>query len=104
MEWKTHLSPLQTPQKRNLFPWRSWLVVILKRQLAVEVLPRGRNLSPEREPVSDPEESGNKRVPKKKRKFSSKEEPLISGPEEAAASKSSSSKKKKKLRKLFQEN
>ena len=46
MEWKTHLSPSPSPRKRNLFPKRSWLVVILKRQLAVEVLPRGTNLSP----------------------------------------------------------
>lgn len=36
------------PKKRNLFPRRSWSVVILKKQLAVEVFPRGRNLSPKR--------------------------------------------------------
>ena len=47
--------------------------MILKRQLAVEVFPRGRTL-PKEEPVNDPEESGNKRVPKKKRKFSFKEQ------------------------------
>ena len=67
--------------------------MILKRQLAVEVFPRGRTL-PKEEPVSDPEESGNKRVPKKKRKCSFKEEPLNHGLEEAAVSKSNSSKKK----------
>ena len=60
-------------------------------------LPKRKKSFPKEEPVSDPEESGSKRVPKKKRKFSSKEEPLSSGPEEAAASKSSNSKKKKKL-------
>ncbi|KAJ8779243.1 hypothetical protein J1605_012705 [Eschrichtius robustus] len=37
---------------------------------------------PTEEPVSDPEESGNKRVPKKKRSFSSREEPLSSGPQQ----------------------
>ena len=41
-EWKTHLSPSPNPRKRNLFPRRISLVVIVKRQLAVEVLPRGR--------------------------------------------------------------
>ena len=32
MEWKTRLSSSPKPRKGNLFPRRSWLVVILKRQ------------------------------------------------------------------------
>ena len=51
IEWKTYLSPSPNSGKRNLFPRRSWLVVILKRQLAVKVFPRGRNLSPKRNPL-----------------------------------------------------
>ncbi|OWK13763.1 hypothetical protein Celaphus_00017324, partial [Cervus elaphus hippelaphus] len=60
-------------------------------------LPKWKKSIPKEEPVTDPGESENKRVPKKKRKLSSKEEPLSSGPEEAAVSKSSGSKEKKKL-------
>ena len=92
----------QTQEKKNLFPGSSWSVVILKRG-GTGSLPKRKKSFPKEEPVTDPDESENKRVPKKKRKLSSKEEPLSSGPEEAAASKSSSSKKKKKLRKLSQE-
>lgn len=55
---------------------------------------------PKEEPISDPEEAGNRSVPKKKRKFSFKEEPLSTRPEEATGSKSSNFKKKKKLQKL----
>ena len=77
--------------------------MILKRQLVLEVFPRGRNLFPKRNQLLTlMSQSENKRVPKKKQKLS-KEEPLSSGPEEAAASKSSGSNKKKKLRKPSQE-
>ena len=47
MEWKIHPPPSPNPRKGDLFPRKSWLVVILNRQLAVEVFPRG-NLSPKR--------------------------------------------------------
>ncbi|KAB0355811.1 hypothetical protein FD755_021752 [Muntiacus reevesi] len=66
-------------------------------------LPKRKKSFPKEEPVTDPDESENKRAPKKKQKLSSKEEPVSGGPEEAAASKSSGSKKKKKLQKLSQE-
>lgn len=66
MEWKTHLSPSPNPRKRKLFPRRSWLVVILRRELAVEVFPRGRNLCPlqlvtlkSRETRKSPRKRGN---------------------------------------------
>ena len=95
MKWKIHLSLFPNPRKKNLFPGRSWSVVILKRG-GTGNLPKRKKSFPKEEPVTDPDESENKRVPKKKRKLSSKEEPLSSGPEEAAASKSSGSKKKKK--------
>ena len=103
MEWKTHLSPSPSPRKRNVFPRGSWLVVTLKRQLAVEVLPRETNLSPKWNQLVTvkSQETG---VPKKKRTCSSKEEPLSSGPEESVASQSGEPKKKKQLQKLFQEN
>ena len=39
IEWKSHLYLSPNPRKRNPLPRRSWLVVILKRQLAVEVFP-----------------------------------------------------------------
>lgn len=42
------VSTFSKPKKRNIFPRRSWLVVILKKQLAVEVFPKGKNLSPKR--------------------------------------------------------
>ncbi|KAB0351651.1 hypothetical protein FD754_016508 [Muntiacus muntjak] len=66
-------------------------------------LPKRKKSFPKEEPVTDPDESENKRAPKKKQKLSSKEEPVSSGPVEAAASQSSGSKKKKKLQKLSQE-
>ena len=47
MEWKTLLSPSPNPRRRNLFS-KEELVVILKKQLAVEVFPRGRKLSPKK--------------------------------------------------------
>ena len=57
-----------------------------------------KNSFPKEEPVSDPKESGNKRVPEKKEeKFFSKGKPLCSGPGDAATSKSSGSKRKKTL-------
>ena len=91
---------LSKPQKKKSLSKEELVgsdLEILKRQLVLEVFPRGR-----KETVTDPDESENKRGPKKKWKLS-KEEPLSSGPEEAAASKSSGSKKKNKLRKLSQE-
>lgn len=40
---------LTKPKKKKLFfPKRSWLAVILKKQVALEVFPRGRHLSPKR--------------------------------------------------------
>ena len=45
MDWKTHLSLFPNPRKRNIFSRKSWLVVIMKRQLALGVFPRGKNLS-----------------------------------------------------------
>ena len=39
IEWKSHLYLSPNPRKRNHLPRRSWLVVILKRQLVVEVFP-----------------------------------------------------------------
>ena len=76
----------------------------LEETAGCESLPKRKKSFPKEEPVSDPEESENKQVPKKKRKWSSKMEPLSRGPEENAARKSSGSKKKKKLQKLSQEN
>ncbi|XP_028018056.2 nucleolar protein 56 [Balaenoptera acutorostrata] len=92
------------PKKKKSFSKGELVSSDLEETAGSGSLPKRKKSFPKEEPDSDPEESGNKRVPKKKRKFSSKEEPLSSGPEEAAASKSSSSKKKKKLRKLSQEN
>ena len=77
MRWNIRLSLSPNPRKRNVFSRRKCSGVILKRQLAVEVFPRGRNLSPKRNQLAtDPEGSGNKSAPKKKKTFSSREEPL----------------------------
>ena len=48
------------------------------------VPPKRKKSFPKKEPHSDPEKSGNRRVLKKKRNLSSREDPLGSGPEEAA--------------------
>lgn len=50
---------------------------------------------PKEEPVSNPEEAGNRSVPKKKKKFSLKEEPLSSGPEEALIARAAAPRKSK---------
>ncbi|NP_001231234.1 nucleolar protein 56 [Phacochoerus africanus] len=89
------------PKKKKAFSKEELVSSDLEERAGSGSLPkRKKSLS---SPVSDPEESGNKKIPKKKRKLSPKEEPLSSGPEEAAVSKSSGSKKKKKLQKLSQE-
>ena len=61
-------------------------MVTLKRQLAVEFLPRGRNLSPKRNHTVTlkSQETGGQEVLEKKRNLSSREDSLSSGPEEAA--------------------
>lgn len=84
MEWKTHLSPFSNSKEKKCFPRRSQLVVTLKRQLAVEFLPREKKSFPKKEPHSHPEKSGSRRVLKKKKTQMSREDPLGSGPEEAA--------------------
>lgn len=91
------------PKKKKSFSKEELVSSDLEETAGTGSLPKKKKSFPKEEPVTDPDESENKRVPKKKRKLSSKEEPLSSGPEEAAASKSSGSKKKKKLRKLSQE-
>ena len=91
-------------RKKKSFSKEELVSSDLEETAGCESLPKRKKSFPKGEPVSDPEESENKRVPKKKRKFSSKMEPLSRGPEEAAASKSSGFKKKKRLQKPSQEN
>ena len=91
------------PKKKKSFSKEELVSSDLEETAGTGSLPKRKKSFPKEEPVTDPDESENKRVPKKKPKLSSKEEPLSSGPEEAAASKSGGSKKKKKLRKLSQE-
>ncbi|XP_059964794.1 nucleolar protein 56-like [Mesoplodon densirostris] len=93
---KTNLCPSPNPPKKKSFSKEELVGSDLEETAGSGSLTKRKKSFPKEEPVSDPQESGNK-VPRQKRKFSSKEEPLSSGPEEAAASKSSSSKKKKKL-------
>ena len=85
---------LSKPKKNKSFSMEELVSGDFEETAGGGSLFKWKNSFPKEEPVSDPEESGNKRVPKKKRKFSFKEEPLNRGPEEAAVSKSSSSKKK----------
>ena len=73
MEWKTHPSPSPSPPKKEIF---------FQETAGSGSLTKRKKSFPTEEPVSDPEESGNKRVPKKKRNFSSREEPLSSGPQQ----------------------
>ncbi|KAB0366756.1 hypothetical protein FD754_010912 [Muntiacus muntjak] len=88
----------QKPQeKKKSFSKEVLVSSDLEETAGTGSLPKRKKSFPKEEPVTDPNESENKRVPKKKEKLSSKEEPLSSGPEKAAASKSSSSKKKKRL-------
>ena len=97
MELKTHLSPFPNPRKRNL---KEELVSSDLEEIAgTGSLSKMKKTFSKEEPVSDPKELGNKRVPKEERtgKLPAKEEALSSGPEEAAASKSSGSKKNKKF-------
>ncbi|XP_055288718.1 nucleolar protein 56 [Moschus berezovskii] len=91
------------PKKKKSFSKEELVSSDLEETAGTGSLPKRKKSFPKEEPVTDADESENKRVPKKKRKLSSKEEPLSSGPEEAAANKNSGSKKKKKLRKLSQE-
>ncbi|XP_017498199.3 nucleolar protein 56 isoform X1 [Manis javanica] len=92
---------LSKPKKKKSFSREELVSCDLEETAGNGILPK-RKKSLSKEPGSDPEEAGNKNVPKKKRKFSSKEEALSSGPEEATGSKSIS-KKKKKLQKRSQE-
>lgn len=70
MKWRTHLSLLSpNPRKINLFPRRSWWAVILKKLLAMEVFPKGSNLSPKRNQLITLKRQGNKSVSKEKRMF-----------------------------------
>lgn len=82
MEWKTQLSLNPNARKRNLFPRRSWLVVVL--ETGGRSLPKRKKSFPKEEPVSGPEEAANRRVSQKRGNFSSNEEPVSSEPEEAA--------------------
>lgn len=68
------------------------MVVILKKQLALEVSPRGKIISLKRNQLANLRRQKTGVSPRKR--GNSKEEPLNSGPEEAAESKSSISKKK----------
>ena len=53
-------------KKQKSFSKRSWLVLILKRQLAVKVFPRGRNLSPKRKQLVTLKSQKISRSPRKR--------------------------------------
>ena len=93
MEWKTHLSLFS--KKKKYFSKEELISSDLEETAGTGGLPERKKSFPKEEPVTDPDESENKRVPEKKRKLSSKEEPLSSGPEEAAASKGSAQRRRR---------
>ena len=102
MEWKPHLS-LPKPKRKKPISKEELVSSHPEQRTGSGGLPKRKNCFPEEEPVCDPEEAGNRSVPKKKRKFSSKEHSISSGPEVAAGSRSGSSKKHNELQKLSQE-
>ena len=86
------------PKKKKPFSKKGLVSSDLEETASSGNLSKRKNSFPKEEPVSDPKESGNKRVPEKKEeKFFSKGKPLCSGPGDAATSKSSGSKRKKTL-------
>ena len=65
IEWKTCLSLFPNPRKNNLFPGRSWAVVILKRG-GTGSLPKRKKSFPKKEPVSDPKSQEIRGSPRKR--------------------------------------
>ena len=66
-------------KKKKYFSKEELISSDLKETAGTGGLPERKKSFPKEEPVTDPDESENKRVPKKKRKLSSKEEPVSSG-------------------------
>ena len=70
MEWKTHLSLFS--KKKKYFSKEELISSDLEETAGTGGLPERKKSFPKEEPVTDPDESENKRVPKKKRKLSPK--------------------------------
>ena len=66
MEWKTHLSPSSNPRRRNHFSKEELVRSDLEETAGSRSLSKRKKTFTKEEPVSDPEESGNKRVPRKR--------------------------------------
>ena len=64
MELKTHLSPFPNPRKRNL---KELVSSDLEEIAGTGSLPKRKKTFLKDEPVSDPKELGNKRVPREER-------------------------------------
>ena len=86
------VSLLSKPQKEKSFSKKELVGTDLEETAGTVSLPKRKSSFPKGEPDSDPEESGNKSVPKKKGEILPQGGPVTSGPEEVAASKSISSK------------
>ena len=81
-EWKPHLSLPKPKRKKPISKEELVSSHPEHRTTGSGGLPKRKNCFPEEEPVCDPEEAGNRSVPKKKRKFSSKEHSISSGPDQ----------------------
>ena len=68
MEWKTHLITSK-PRKRNLFFKEELVSSDIEETAGCRSLSKRKKSFPKEKSVNDPEESGNKRVPKEKEKI-----------------------------------
>ena len=68
MEWKTHLITSK-PRKRNLFSKEELVSSDIEEIAGCRSLSKRKKSFPKEKSVNDPEESGNKRVPKEKEKI-----------------------------------